>query len=395
MDLIEEIKRLKSLYDEGAITENEFNELKGKVINKQTPIPLTESDATNNIQSISKRSPLLVKKAVLISVFALVAIIVVMGIKYSNNSPKRIITTGDKWILSNSDEINDSKVGKEISFNESSVNLLGENKISDIKWIDNTSYSQDFNGKNGIVKMRKVSNSAIELSFIFDSNNIPISESDWEKLKREKKVNYIIRSESKNKEKTNEYFKNGEITKDKKNEGDDVQVLLSEEIGSFQNGKANIKYDEFKNLLDRQYAEYSSNFQNLIFEIDDKYLLTTDKSNYPFDIMLILFKIYPNNARKSYLEQERLTSIGGVVYEKRYGTWILINKNFILVPINPNACYRTMYQMNPINEKSYGTIQLRYYETYTFAIGSFNHTDITYSFSPYLEEVSVLKQTSR
>lgn len=421
------------------------------------------------------------------SLLIFIAMLILIG---CNNSPRGIITTGDKWVLSNTDKIDASKVGQEMSFNESSVSLIEENKTSDIKWIDKTSYSQDFNGKNGIVKMRKLSASIIEVAFIFNSDNIPQNESDWEKLRSENQINYLIRKESVKKEKIYKYYKVGdnsipvdkvppagfylwknrdgevnyvinviikdgivkfqtgenknslvddaatmsesggisfasvfgsgkryvgngviedsglmfngmsgrtiefikETSTDNKN---DENNLLSEVFGNFNNGKAKIEYNEFKTLLDRQYAEYSSYFQNLIIEVDYEHLLNTNKYNYPFDIKVILFKIYPNNARKSYLEQDRLTSIGGVVFEKRYGTWTLINKNFILVPINPNACYRTMYQMNPIDDRGHGTIQLRYYETYTFAIGSFNHADITYSFGPYLEEVSILKQTTR
>ncbi len=96
MDSIEEIKRLKSLLDEGAITENEFNELKRKVINKQIQIPLTELKSSNNSQSTSKRRPSLVKRIILISVFALITAMIVFGIKYYEPIKEKIASVLQK-----------------------------------------------------------------------------------------------------------------------------------------------------------------------------------------------------------------------------------------------------------------------------------------------------------
>jgi hypothetical protein len=91
MDTIEEIKKLKALLDKGAITTEEFNDLKKKIFYEKPLIPPTESNDTINSQSTSKRHPSLLKKILLISVFALITAMVVLGIKYHEPIRQKIM----------------------------------------------------------------------------------------------------------------------------------------------------------------------------------------------------------------------------------------------------------------------------------------------------------------
>jgi hypothetical protein len=406
-----------------------------------------------------------------------------------SKSPKTLVSSGE-WVLSNADKIDNSETDGSLIVKDSTIVLLKENETYNIKWIDKTSYEQDFNGNTCIVKMRILNDNTIEVAFLFKAEKIPSTDEDWEKLKDENKVSYLIRKESKSKEKSYKEYKVGDmsIPVDKvppaglyicrqtsavinviidngnvkfqtgenrnnlvdvnaeliyeglvppyisainfandfgsceyagngviensgsyfngnsgrtiqfvqetssNNSEDESDKLLSDEIGVFQNGKANIEYDEYKNLLDRQYAKYSSKFQNLIFEIDYKHILTSDEYSYPFDLMVVIFKIYPNKTiYNTYGTENRLTSLGGVVFEKRYGTWVLINKNFRVVPINPEAWHRRVFQQNPEINKSDGTVEFKFYEDYTLAIGSFSFEYITYYVAPYLDEVTTNK----
>ena len=118
-----------------------------------------------------------------------------------------------------------------------------------------------------------------------------------------------------------------------------------------------MEYNKIKTQVDRQYSENSKYYKYLTFEIDDKYLLTSEKYSYPFDLYVILLKIYPSNISQ-YNFGQNYTSIGGVVFEKRYGKWFLINKNLLIVPINPKMPYREVFQMNPVINKSYDILNL-------------------------------------
>ena len=80
MDTIEEIKKLKALLDQGAITTEEFDDLKKITIKENTLIPPTQSETVVNSLLKSKRHPLLTK-VLLISSFALISVMVVLGIK--------------------------------------------------------------------------------------------------------------------------------------------------------------------------------------------------------------------------------------------------------------------------------------------------------------------------
>jgi len=401
-----------------------------------------------------------------------------------NTSPKKIISNGEEWLISDTIKLPENQLANAVTFKDSIIAITGENKSHLIKWIDNTSYSQDFNGKRGIIKIRKLSNTLLEFAILFDSENIPKSDLDWQKLENDKKVMYFIKKN--NGAETYKYYKVGKksVPVDKvppaglylsngkadgfainvsivdgivkfqagedkhslndvdveinfeglespyissiefsnewssceliddgtiENSGsffngnsggslkfirvssvanaNDVETLLSGVIGTFNYGKAKLEYNKIKAHIDRQYSENSNYYKYLTFEIDDKYLLTSEKYSYPFDIQVILFKIYPANISQ-YNFGQNYTSIGGVVFEKRYGEWFLINTNLLIVPINPKMPHREVFQMNPIINKSNGTIEFRYHERYTLAIGSFSSEYITYSFSPYMNEIT-------
>lgn len=402
-----------------------------------------------------------------------------------NTTPKKIISNGEEWFISDSANLPEKQLVNVVTFKDSVMTIMGENKSHSIEWIDNTSYSQDFNGKKGLIKMRKLSNTLLEFVILFDSENTTQSDLDWKKLENDKKVMYFIKK-SNNDTKTFKYYKVGKKSvpiekvppaglylsngndngfalnvsivdgivkfqagEDKHSLKDvDVEInfeglvapyissiefsndwgscellndgtlensrsffngnsggslkfiratkvenanadenLLTDIVGTFNYGKAKLEYNKIKTQIDRQYSENSNYYKYLTFEIDDKYLLTSEKYSYPFDLYVILFKIYPSNISQ-YNFGQNYTSIGGVVFEKRYGKWFLINKNLLIVPINPKMPYREVFQMNPVINKSYGTIEFRYHERYTLAIGSFSTENITYSFSPFMNEIT-------
>jgi hypothetical protein len=113
MDAIEEIKKLKALLDQGAITAEEFNDLKKKTINDKLLIPTTESKSTDNSQSASKRRPSLFKKILLTIVLAIITIMVVLAIKYKEPIRQRIMGGKKNQNVENKDIIyeNGEKLG--------------------------------------------------------------------------------------------------------------------------------------------------------------------------------------------------------------------------------------------------------------------------------------------
>ncbi len=82
MDEIEEIKKLKALLDQGAITTEEFNDLKKKIFDENALLPDTSSKVDGNSQLTSKRHTSLLTKVLLVSSIALISVMVAFGIKY-------------------------------------------------------------------------------------------------------------------------------------------------------------------------------------------------------------------------------------------------------------------------------------------------------------------------
>jgi len=113
MDTVEEIKKLKFLLDQGAITTEEFNDLKKKTIDNNTLITQTETKGTINSQSASKRRPSLPKKILLTSVLAIITILVVLGIKYKEPIRQKIMGGKKNQNVENKDIIyeNGEKLG--------------------------------------------------------------------------------------------------------------------------------------------------------------------------------------------------------------------------------------------------------------------------------------------
>jgi len=81
MEIIEEIKRLKLLLDQGAITLEEFNSLKNNTIHKVTTNPSKESILNNTQESPNKEQFSFFKKSILFSAIILISTLVVLGIQ--------------------------------------------------------------------------------------------------------------------------------------------------------------------------------------------------------------------------------------------------------------------------------------------------------------------------
>jgi hypothetical protein len=113
MDIIEEIKKLKALLDQGAITTEEFNDLKKKTFDNNTLITQTETKSTINSPSASKRRPSLFKMILLTSVLAIITILVVLGIKYREPIRQKIVGGKKNQNVENKDIIyeNGEKLG--------------------------------------------------------------------------------------------------------------------------------------------------------------------------------------------------------------------------------------------------------------------------------------------
>lgn len=400
------------------------------------------------------------------------------------NSPKSIITSGDEWIISNSTALSDDG-GKGIVFKKDNQISIADGKSYEIDWLDNTMYTQDLNGKMLKVKMRKMERHLLQCVFLFDTDEVPESDDEWDVLITENKVKYLIRNYSNVEEKTVQYLKVGDasilaekvppagnyflghgsiikvlitdgvvkfykgekinnlievmevdmdtdgnfkfadeissyyryvgngviensgsyyngmtegtsefIKKEISNdENNDVQLLFSNEFGSFdENNLIRVRYSDIKSLVDLKYSDYSASFNNLIFEIDNQYELPSSRYSYPFDLLVILFKIYPDHKSLMDGNDSRLVSIGGVVFEKRYGTWLLANKNLMLVPINEETSFRWFERRNPEINRSKGTIQFQYFEKYIIRMGQSKATQRSYVFGPYLEKVIAIRK---
>ena len=80
MEIVEELKRLKSLLDEGAITSNEFNELKKNVIDGQASNIVAESKSYRKEQPGNKKSKSLLRSTLLFSLLTIVPILIIFGI---------------------------------------------------------------------------------------------------------------------------------------------------------------------------------------------------------------------------------------------------------------------------------------------------------------------------
>jgi hypothetical protein len=113
MDAIEEIKKLKALLDQGAITTEEFNDLKKKIFYENTLLPQTSSKAASNSQVTSKRHPSLLTKVLLVSSIALISAMVVLGIVYYEPIRQKITGKSNNQIKENKDIIyeNGEKLG--------------------------------------------------------------------------------------------------------------------------------------------------------------------------------------------------------------------------------------------------------------------------------------------
>ncbi|MGD0756693.1 MAG: SHOCT domain-containing protein [Bacteroidales bacterium] len=113
MDTIEEIKKLKALLDQGAITAEEFNDLKKKTINDKLLIPTAESKSTDNSLSASKRRPSWLRKILLTSGLAIITILVLLGIKYKEPIRQKIVGGKKTQNIENKDIIyeNGEKLG--------------------------------------------------------------------------------------------------------------------------------------------------------------------------------------------------------------------------------------------------------------------------------------------
>lgn len=90
MDSLEEIKKLKALLDQGAITTEEFNKLKKKKIGDQAQLISGESKPTNKFPLKIKRRSSLLTKMLTITVFALFTAMVILGVKYIDPIKEKI-----------------------------------------------------------------------------------------------------------------------------------------------------------------------------------------------------------------------------------------------------------------------------------------------------------------
>jgi len=112
VDTIHEIERLKLLLDQGAISEEEFSNLKKMIIDDRLAISIEEKKTTSEPHSLPKKRFLSFKKILLFSVHALIAFIVYWGIKNSDNIIQRFFDEVAKNDNGKSEYVYES--GKEI-----------------------------------------------------------------------------------------------------------------------------------------------------------------------------------------------------------------------------------------------------------------------------------------
>jgi hypothetical protein len=390
MEKIEEIKKLKSLLDHGAITNEEYQLLKSNLISNGSSIDSANitSENENQINSpvkinSSKRKGIYLLPTILGTVVILIASYLLI-FNSEKNIKKRLISDGNEWIISNSDSLKEVDQRLGIVFDKNNILSRGDSKNYKIEWIDNSTYTQEFNGKTVRVKLRNYKKDVLQVAFLFEPDALPKNDNDWEKLSFEKKVKYY------NEKKSTENSNPATARVLYSNNNNNATNLLSQIFGSFNNGEVKIIYSDYKNELDNGYGEFAKYFKNMVLKIDKSYLLSTDEYSYPFDLKVIFLKIFPDNERLFKISGNQLTSYGGVVFENYYGFWLLRNKKLVVASINPNIFYRSKFELQtPIISKQSGTIKFRFYESYYKNSGQIYLTDSEryYDFDPYMEKI--------
>lgn len=110
MDKLEEIKRLKALRNEGAISENEFNRLKKYIIDEDPLIKVVDSKSIDNSETKTNVRSSLFKRVVLYCLPVLILASAYAGIKYfiaykqEAENEKRIQITDDLNDINNKEK---------------------------------------------------------------------------------------------------------------------------------------------------------------------------------------------------------------------------------------------------------------------------------------------------
>ena len=192
MDKIKEIKNLKSLLDQGAITNEEYLILKKNLI-------------SNNIGNISpnnmigkesqKKSPKEKRFTqnkgthVLIIIVFIVGFLILMILTWS--TPMKKLAIENSWQILNPDNSEILKEGECIQFTESSIESTSGALRYKINWTDNSSFNliDDNNNSNYKVKLRKISDgTTIQITFLYETEHSPTNDEEWSILQKNNRI---------------------------------------------------------------------------------------------------------------------------------------------------------------------------------------------------------------
>jgi hypothetical protein len=170
-----------------------------------------------------------------------------------SKSTRSIITTGDEWIGSKTEIIDEYNKGSRLVFTENSFKYLDDNTSLDINWLNEYSFSYiDTDGKKKVMFFRKVSENKFEIAYLWESDYPPKNNKDWDKLRFDGSTSYLIRKEAKTDKMTQKFYKVGakSVPVDKvppaglyayKNERGEtyalINVIIENEVVKFQTGE--------------------------------------------------------------------------------------------------------------------------------------------------------------
>jgi len=181
------------------------------------------------------------------------------------------------------------------------------------------------------------------------------------------------------------------IKLEKSAENYDLDPMLANLFGNHQNGNSTVRVCDYVGKVDNQYSEYSC--KNLIFSVAETQYLSNKQYSYPFDLLVVLLKIYPDDYDKYHKGgSEEFVSGGAVVFENIYGCWSFLSMNLLIVPSNPKKLYRDVTLWNPEINRSNNTIRFHYIESYLYNGNNLSYIRKNYAFSPYLDEITMEKE---